>query len=201
MEVSFPDVSRIADIAWEPQKIVFEVQCAAITPEEVLARNADYGSIGYRVIWILHTDRYGKGMLSPAEQVLRGSTHYYTDIDAKGEGSVFDIVDLVVGRYRKQRLSIGPVQLERPLMDRELEAAPCQWITRRAANGVFFRGDALWSGFVGGDRKVERALYRFWRREQWARWQVLQRCGQLLDTLIFHPYRCLFRLALERASR
>ena len=56
MEVRFDTIGRIADVAWTSQKIVFEVQCATITAEEVMERNPSYASVGYDVVWILHSN-------------------------------------------------------------------------------------------------------------------------------------------------
>src|SRR5262249_33589089 len=94
LEYPFPSIGRIADVAWHPKKIVFEVQCSPITPHEVEARNRDYASIGYQVIWILHDVRYKQRWESAAEVFLRDHPHYYTNIDENGEGCVYDVVRL-----------------------------------------------------------------------------------------------------------
>ena len=60
LEHRFPRIRRIADVVWISQKIVFEIQVSLITAEEVLQRNRDYLSQGYRVVWILHEKRYNK---------------------------------------------------------------------------------------------------------------------------------------------
>ena len=90
LEHPFSDISRIADVAWPAKRLVFEVQCSALSLEEAKQRTEDYASIGYLVIWILHVRRFGKKKLSPAERYLRALPAYYTDINILGSGSIFD---------------------------------------------------------------------------------------------------------------
>lgn len=95
LEKYFSKISRIADVCWENQKIIFEVQCSPISQEEILARNSDYESLGYRVVWIFHTHRYGKKILTSAENVLKDKAFYYTDIDIYGRGAIYDKIYLL----------------------------------------------------------------------------------------------------------
>ncbi len=90
LEKAFPSISRIADAVHEEKKIIFEVQCSPILAQEVKERNADYGRLGYQVIWILHDKRYGANRMSSAEHFLQRSPHYYTDIDCNGKGCIYD---------------------------------------------------------------------------------------------------------------
>lgn len=89
LELRFPTISRIADAAWEKEKIVFEIQCSPITAEELKSRNQDYKSLGWTPIWIFHEDRYNKRHLTAAEWAVRREAHYFTDIDEEGEGSFY----------------------------------------------------------------------------------------------------------------
>src|SRR5687767_12314803 len=76
LERPFKRIHRIADVVWEPQKIVFEIQCSPISLEEVQKRNADYASLGYQVVWILHTKTFNQQRLSAAELYLRTTPCY-----------------------------------------------------------------------------------------------------------------------------
>jgi competence protein CoiA len=78
-EVRFPKINRIADIAWNDYKIVFEVQCSPISQEEVKARNADYSAVGWSVIWILYDKLFNRKKVSAAEAYLLHHTHYFSD--------------------------------------------------------------------------------------------------------------------------
>jgi competence protein CoiA len=92
MEERFSSIGRVADVAWHNQHIVFEVQCAKMTPAEALARTEDYRSIGWQVIWILHQDRYRRRKVTALEENLMSIPHYFTNIDAEGRGTVYDEV-------------------------------------------------------------------------------------------------------------
>lgn len=78
LERRFPGIKRIADVVWEPRKIVFEVQCSGITAEEIASRNRDYFGVGYKVVWILHEKRFNKWKVSASERFLREHPHYFT---------------------------------------------------------------------------------------------------------------------------
>lgn len=90
LEKRFPTVNRIADVVWEEEKVIFEVQCSPILAQEVMERNRDYAACGYRVIWILHDLRYGGRRMTSAEHFLQRSPHYYTNMDKEGVGIIYD---------------------------------------------------------------------------------------------------------------
>ena len=90
LEYRFSQIGRIADAAWIPQKIVFEVQCSFISAAEALQRNQDYQQIGWQVIWILHDQRYNQWRLTAIEKALSLSPHYFTNLDSQGQGIIYD---------------------------------------------------------------------------------------------------------------
>lgn len=90
LEKRFDQINRIADVVLEDQKVIFEVQCSPILAQEVMSRNCDYEKCGYRVIWILHDSRYGGKRKTSAEHFLQKSAHYYTNMNAAGEGCIYD---------------------------------------------------------------------------------------------------------------
>ena len=49
LEMIFPTIGRIADVAWLSQKIVFEIQCSPIFLQE-LSRNRDYQKEGWSLV-------------------------------------------------------------------------------------------------------------------------------------------------------
>lgn len=105
LECHFTSINRIADVAWHERKIIFEIQCSPISLEEVRARNRDYSNLGYQVIWILHTKQFNKSRLSAAENYLRYTPCYYTDIDRTGNGMVYDQFEII---KEGRRLFKGP---------------------------------------------------------------------------------------------
>lgn len=101
LEFSFPSIHRIADLFWEKEGIVFEVQCSPISEEEVKARSRDYRSLGLKIVWILHDQRFNKNKLSVAEHWLRSALPcYYTNITAEGSGICYDQFEIVEEFYR-----------------------------------------------------------------------------------------------------
>ncbi len=139
MERIFSSIGRIADVAWEKQKIVFEIQCSPITAEEALQRCEAYKSIGYEPVWILHDKRYNKRRSSLAETYLRKNRCYYTDIDEKGHGKIYDQWDIAKGGRRIFRGPPLPVDLTKPLLLQK--SAPEELALRFLNSHLYFQGD------------------------------------------------------------
>jgi competence protein CoiA len=100
IECFFPEIQRVADVAYHPKKIVFEVQVSPMDEKTALARTEGYYRIGWHVIWLLHVERFGKVSAEPFERLLYTVPHYFTDIDARG-GKIWDEVSAVIGTRRK----------------------------------------------------------------------------------------------------
>lgn len=114
IESPFPAIGRIADVAWPERKIVYEVQCSPISLEEARQRTADYRSLGYEVVWILHDKQFNQKKLSAAEEFLRGTPCYFTNIDKLGQGIVYDQFDHVVSdrrHFKGEKLVVSPTRL------------------------------------------------------------------------------------------
>ena len=99
LECHFPSISRVADVAFHPQKIVFEVQVSPIKPEEAIQRTLDYWSLGWHVIWLLHAATFGRSKASPFEKILLPIPHYFTDIGYR-TGKLWDELSAVRGERR-----------------------------------------------------------------------------------------------------
>jgi competence protein CoiA len=105
LEKSFPSIGRIADVAWIKRKIIFEIQCSPISLEEAKNRSEDYRKMGFTPVWILHDRRFNRNRLSAAEHFLRKRECYFTNIDERGMGMIYDQEE----RYREnRRLFRGP---------------------------------------------------------------------------------------------
>lgn len=114
MERRFPAIQRIADVAWLDQKIVFEIQCSPIDPEEIHSRNRDYQSQGFATVWILHDKRYNKWRHSLAEKALLGSPRYFTNINQHGKGMIYDQFEIIQNGLRSVRFSPLEIEIGRP---------------------------------------------------------------------------------------
>lgn len=108
LEKPFPQISRIADVAWEEKRIVFEIQCSSISLSEAQSRSEDYARAGYTAIWILHDKRFNKKNLSAAENFLRTRGCYFAK-----EALIYDQFDVLQGSrrvFRGPELPIDPTQ-------------------------------------------------------------------------------------------
>ena len=114
-ENPFSIIHRIADVCCHNLKLIFEVQCSHIKPEEIRARNRDYNSIGYDVVWILSDKKlYNKYTLTPAEKYLGNLMHYYSNIDNNGKGSIYDQFQTVINNKRYYRHYRHNIDLSKP---------------------------------------------------------------------------------------
>lgn len=118
MEKRFPAIHRIADLAWLPQKIIFEVQCSPISLAEIKARKKDYASIGYHLVWILHDRRFNRKWPTLAELFARSGPCYFTN-----GNKFYDQVEILKGRHRLYRGPPLPVNLSAPLKKNRLHFA------------------------------------------------------------------------------
>lgn len=109
LEKPFPSIGRIADVAWEERKIIFEVQYSPISLEEVQKRNADYGQCGYFVVWLLHDKQFNQRRLSPAEAYLRQGPCYFVN-----GYKVYDQFEVVRNSKRIYRGPSFPVDITLP---------------------------------------------------------------------------------------
>jgi competence protein CoiA len=151
LEKRFESIGRIADVVWEDEKIIFEVQCSPILAQEVMERNRDYLACGYRVIWILHDIRYGGKRMTSAEHFLQRSPHYYTNIDKDGNGHIYD---RLWGRPEKTAVEFTPMPIKRF----SKVAAP---LRLRASKWSFrLKGDLFERSFELADSHKESILSR-----------------------------------------
>lgn len=79
LEVRFPEIGRIADVAWYEKKIVFEVQCSPISYEEITCRTKDYESVGWYVVWLLLDKTFLHKRRSELFLWLENRTFYFAD--------------------------------------------------------------------------------------------------------------------------
>jgi competence protein CoiA len=111
IEYRFPSIHRVADVAWIPHQIVFEIQCSPISAQELLNRNQDYRQLGWEIVWIFHDQRYNKWRLTAAEWVVQSSCHYFTNINAEGMGYIYDQFHLFHQGIRKHQFPSLPIHI------------------------------------------------------------------------------------------
>lgn len=212
IEYRFPSIGRIADVACLSKKLIFEIQCAPIDSEEVLARNQAYNSLGYQVIWILHDSRYNQYKISPAEHVLKDFPHYFSNMNNSGEGMIYDHFSVYHKGTRLHRFPSLPVDLSLPLYfhkDKNIallqDKLPKPLLQRLSNWPLGFAGDCIdrclklmESPDEHSHIELATAINLLLQTDQKITWNV---CKQALFKFIATPYLAALRLLLERFSR
>jgi competence protein CoiA len=213
LECRFPSIKRIADVAWHHQKIIFEIQCSPISAEEVAGRNRNYASLGYRVVWILHDNRYNQARLSAAEEFLMSHSHYFTNMNADGEGIIYDQFAAVThGKrvFRLPALSIDPSspKLLTQSSFRSKNNLPFILNQRAKTWPLMFTGDLLDTVFNhkgAHDHLDERQKELFLKLELFLgkKSYFLQFLTQknILKEYVVRPYQAVLKLMIEKACR
>ncbi len=136
MERPFPSILRIADLCWERQKIVFEIQCSLISPSEIERRRKDYAKEGYNLVWLLDDRLYNKKKLRISEKLLRRDAGYFISLK---KGHAYDQFELISEGERLFKGPPLPLDLSKPL------AAPAATARLQQIKGkkFFFQGDLL----------------------------------------------------------
>lgn len=210
LEHRFPEINRIADVVWLPHRLVFEIQCSPISANEVQERNRDYRSIGYQVVWILHDKRFNQWRVSAAENYLKQFPHYYTNIDAEGQGIIYDQYSLISRGIRKGYLSPLSINVNQPLFPKPSEwekiraKIPATLLERIEHWPLFFSGDLL-SRFLG-------ELNSFLKTDYWTEILKMEAMEipkleekfsyrKLFKKFIARPYQIFFQYILEKACK
>jgi len=114
LEKPFPHISRIADVAWEEKRLVFEIQCSPIPLSEAQSRCEDYARAGYTAVWILHDRRFNKKNLSAAESFLRARSCYFAQTT-----QIYDQFEILQGSRRVFRGPQLPVDPTQPIFEND----------------------------------------------------------------------------------
>lgn len=204
-------LKRIADVAWLPEKLIFEVQCSFITAQEIYQRTKDWGQAGFQVIWILHDARFNKWRLSAAEAALATIPHYYTNIDSEGKGIIYDQCDHIDKGMRFTKCGPLPVnaaqprpfypEIAQPLPE---EGIPLTIAQRLSRPPIAFKGDLLDLWMV---EPCHPELKNVWQKELTIAEPIKQPMGMTNKMYYFwhryivNIYLALLRVLLEKASR
>lgn len=212
LERRFESLKRIADVVWESQKIIFEVQCSPITLTEVQARNCDYQSLGYHVVWVLHDKQFNQKRVSAAECFLKCRPHYFTNIDAEGAGGIYDQFSLQQGAIRTFTSTPLVVDVQKPkLVDQEIAAfdkpVPEHVLLRLSASRLYFAGDLVdhsLNVYSDSHAVVESVLLAEYKARSLKPPKPAS-LSKLLKTIFFsvftRPYKLFFQILLERACK
>lgn len=195
LEKAFPSIRRIADVADLNRKFIFEIQCSPISLAEAKKRTEDYESLGYCVIWILHDKLYNRIYFKPAEAYLRKKICYYTNMDAKGQGSIYDQYELCVGVKRIYRSMPCKVNLQKRKQIPALQKDFPGFLFERIQNwSVYHQGDLL-------DRFLNNMVSLSWLNEIENSHRKSKKEKLSLLQGLKRKYFYLLQLVLESVSR
>ena len=136
-EVRFQEIGRIADVVSFSQKIVFEVQCSFITTEEIAQRIADYRSIGWEVIWVLHDALYKK-----KQRFLTSHCHYCASVTKNGV-NIYDELRVRGNTLYKQTVDLSSTYSHSDFKSQTL--LPQEVTTRFSTWNLMAKNDLLFS--------------------------------------------------------
>ena len=111
LEVPFYEIQRVADLVWEKEGIIFELQLSPLTKEEALRRERDYASIGYEVVWLLGDKTFNRRKGKEAEIQIRKKTSYYISLKT---GQIYDQIEHFHGRIQEILLPRRAIYLQKP---------------------------------------------------------------------------------------
>lgn len=144
IEKHFPQIHRIADLAWEKPKIVFEIQCSLISQNEAEERVSEYLSLGYEVVWVLDDRIFNKKQLRPAEAFMRRGPGYF--VTGKGPFTLYDQLEIFRNLRRVRKGEQAPIDLSKkgttPTLLPPTILAPLQ-ITQRLTHSKYYFGNDL----------------------------------------------------------
>jgi len=215
LECRFESIGRIADVVWESRKLVYEIQYSPITVEEVQARNNDYASVGYQVIWVLHDGRYNQHRLSAVEHFLSQSPHYFTNMNEKGEGFIYDQLSITLQGIRKYKFPSIAIDLSSPQklhcseVEELLHELP-QIIGKRAQQWtIAFEGDYICHSLNTirdeGKSVPETIIKSIEQLQQYEESLSTKALADYLKSFVMQwivvPYQSILRLILERACK
>jgi competence protein CoiA len=160
---------------------------------ESLERCQAYESLGYQVVWILHDYRYNRRRLSAMEETLRKRGCYFTNINANGNGIIYDQFEVLRGSKRIFKGPKLPVHLTNPFDFSSIDdKSPIKekFKKRLTTHPVFFEGDIIFRMLkTPRENLPEAVLLKFPGAVLVKIWLLLKRF-----------YLSIFRMLIEKVS-
>lgn len=204
LELNFPSIKRIADVAWVPHKIIFEIQCSPISAEEVKQRNRDYKSLGWEVVWILHDRRFNQYRLSGAEEVLSFKPHYFTNINREGEGCIYDQFALIQQGRRLHKLPNLPVDVisYQTTQSQKISRSYLKLVNHRLKHWpLFCKGDLI---DISKNPNLDYLKSAHLFEKNYSKTDSLnhfQSFKKMIYLVLIRPYKLFFQILLEKACK
>lgn len=211
METIFPSIQRIADVSWKQKRLIFEVQYSWISQKELEERNRDYSSIGYQVIWILHDKRFNQHLFTAAEKYLVDHPHYFTNINAKGQGMIYDQFSMETRGKRVCRGTKVPVQIQytESLPTTKGPTSKSLFLSNRINTWpTHCKGDLVWLYLIEGNIQAEGLQKIFSLEGRWKAHTSFSKkkfngvlLWRSLLKIMQRPFLILLRSWIEKACR
>lgn len=143
LEVPFPTIQRVADVSWEKEGIVFEIQCSLLSLFEAQKRVLDYKKAGFDVVWILDDRTFNRRKATPAEEWIRTQGGLYLHFSRANLSCLYyDQFEVIFQGKRRGKSRPYKANLSRPL--RGLKSPPPLAPRCMKRDGsLFFQGDLL----------------------------------------------------------
>lgn len=148
MERRFNSIRRIADIVWESKKIIFEIQCSPICEEEVEAREQDYRSLGYAIVWLLKEGVFNRRKVSGGEMAMRSYPSIFFKLEKNKKIFFYDQFEMFTSSKRSfsgEKCAVNPLvpMLMPPLQRIKIKKLPNFIFNRLKAHPLYFSGDLI----------------------------------------------------------
>lgn len=201
LEKPFKLINRIADFVWHSKKIVFEIQCSPLPAHEVEARNKDYLSMGYQVVWILHEKNFNKSFASSAELFLRNHPFYYTNIDEHGFGLIYDQFHLYDNAQKCYCIKPFPINLSKVIALPQLHEGylPAFLKERLKKWSFYFEGDLI--DLALQNKAPSELLLEMKKAEAAFKASRPKRSFHFIIAALCRPYKTLLHHLLQKCCR
>ncbi|MDE3045041.1 MAG: hypothetical protein KGJ02_00120 [Verrucomicrobiota bacterium] len=211
LEKPFPEILRVADVVWEPYKLIFEIQCSLLTPHEAKQRMRDYQKVGYQIVWILDDRVFNRRILRPAEKLIRQTPCYYATLRKQMFPIFYDQFEIFHNERRIRRGQCFKVELKfpgrLPVFTWEEKRWPRQIIQKTALTNLFFHGDLIHKALLSDTVPALRFAIENFRaleiltlsqHQQKEKWKLLKK---IVRFCFLEPLGLLMRHLLEKAAR
>ncbi|HSX25489.1 MAG TPA: competence protein CoiA family protein [Chlamydiales bacterium] len=162
-------INRVADVCWETEKIVFEIQCSLLNPAEAASRIRDYKSAGYDIVWLLDDRIYNRKVLRPAEELLRTHWSYYFHFGRNSPSTFYDQFEAFghgkrAKKGRKLLVDLQKVRKSPPQAFKE--TFPKQIILRSSNQSKYLFGDRIYWALKSFKSLPLKLLMENWRMQE-----------------------------------
>lgn len=182
LERRFPEINRVGDVAWEPKKIIFEIQCSHIQRHETEQRVSDYLKVGYQIVWILDDRIFNRRTYTSAEKWMREMACYFATIRGHARPIFYDQFEILSQKRRVRRGGRLKIEIGKPCYMPEIswdsDAMPSQVLHKGKPKYLYFFGDLVHKALLSHEsptlnvsmqqmQALERAFSVTSKKERW----------------------------------